>query len=132
PPRVAPALWFALGGAVDTSALPEPALGGALRITLQVERVHVGATAVYWVPRDRALAGGGRATFGWQTVSVAAGFELLGGSWHLAPSLNMEMGAMSAESFGVRAPGTTTELWVAALGGARSALDLARNARIVL
>jgi hypothetical protein len=131
-PRVAPTFWIGLGGALDTSALPELALGGALHIAFQFERVHVSATAVYWVPRDQALEGGGSATFGWQTVAVAAGFDLLGGPWHLGPSAGLEMGAMSAESFGVRAPGSATELWVAALGGAHSALDLARNVRIVL
>ena len=109
-------------------------MGAALQGAFRPGRTYIGLSATYWLPRSVALNGDGEGTFRWATGSVTACQALveLGGGAHLGPCLALEGGAMSAESFGVRVPGRTTEPWLAARAGARLNVQLSRGVNLAL
>lgn len=119
-------LGVALTG--DSSVLPGATLGGTVQAALRSGNTMIALTGTYWIPRDVALSAERDAAFRWASGAVQGCQELarLGGSGHLGPCLAIEAGAMSAESFGVRIPGQTTEPWLAARAGARLSLDVTR------
>jgi hypothetical protein len=139
PPPRAPAerpRRFSMGLALsaDTSALPAPTIGATLLAAFRPGRTYLGLSGTYWMPRNVAFGGDGDGTFRFFTGSVVGCQRILdlGESVYTGPCLALEGGAMSAESFGVRVPGRTTELWLAARGGARLAVELGRTVTLAV
>jgi hypothetical protein len=118
----------------DTSALPEPTIGATVQAAIRPGRTYLGLSGTYWFPRDVAFGGEREGTFRWATASIAGCQGLLDANQRvqLGPCIAVEGGAMSAESFGVRVPGRTTELWLAARAGARLTVVLTRTLALAL
>jgi hypothetical protein len=123
---------LAMAGSLDATALPRIAIGARVELTWNLRRWYVSAGAGLWLSQQQAIAPGhsGHASFGFRTLSLGGCHATWGQPVRLGPCLAAEVGQLSAESSGVRAPGQVDQPWLAALGGVGFWLPLGESARL--
>lgn len=125
PPPRAPRRWASvgLGLRVDVGLSPSLAIAPALALGLGASRWSLRLDATWLPAQDAPLDArrGGRFEAWTAALSVCARWGR--GRWRAGPCAGVEAGVIHAEGYGVSAPASTWEPWVAARGG--GALDLA-------
>lgn len=112
--RPAPSFAVSLTATTDTGALPNPAIGAALGVSLRAGSLRLRAEGAWFAPTTDRVAAGLSTEFELAAGALLACFERSLGSAAVLGCGGYELGRMSGEGRGVSAPRSESVLWQAA------------------
>lgn len=109
-------LQLTASGRADFGTFPQqPALGIQAQLAARIDRLYVALGATYWTPRTASSASYPSAQLSGSGLisDLSIGVDATARPVVLTPQLNLEVGRLEAEAFGIAGPEQSSTLWIA-------------------